>query len=294
LYSREALRRYDQGQFELAHASLIRMQQLRAALAHEAQVHLAWTQARRGQLDGPQLLDAAYRDQPLSLQSVADYCCVHRYAGLVPNLDLMQLWMTRGMELLSAASGPLTSVEAYFRDHAARGLLHHGRIASALEMLEPALASGHAWEPRLLARLLCTKGEIERLAGDRRGAQRLIKQAAALQEQASLDGDLADFTAAGLVKAHLSKRLAQQWLARAMQIQQRNNNLLGHARSAVLQSRLLADRQVHANNKALLNLYRERMPALAQCQRLTQILVHWDAWTSGESICDWDEQFWGV
>jgi hypothetical protein len=77
-------------------------------------------------------------------------------------------------------------------------------------------------------------------------------------------------------------------------MQQQNNNWLGHARSVVLQSRLSTDRQVHANNKALLNIYRERMPALVACQRLTQILVHWDAWTGGESICSWDEQFWGV
>jgi hypothetical protein len=283
------------GQYELADTWLRELERL-AQPTHGAVGDVfryrACLQARRGFTDGPAYLDRLHGARTEDLRAITDYCCVHRFRGLVPDLQGMEPWICRG--LASLDSGDVETAVA-FRDHVACALVRHGQVGRALEMLSPALGPpGTAGLPaRVRGSLLATAGEVFRRMGDRRRAGRCLEDAVQIQLADQNSGLLSDVTYASLAKWERSRRRALTWLARAAAIQSDNGHRLGHANSLLLEARLRRGRRRAESARETILSYRTQLPALAECPGLERILRHWDEWVAGAVLPDADD-FWGL
>jgi hypothetical protein len=109
----------------------------------------------------------------------------------------------------------------------------------------------------------------------------LLDEAHGLQEAYELEGDLADFALTYRAKLETDPARALELIDQAKTIQTRLGNVMGEARTVLLQARLRRDPAVAGQYKARLHELREMRPALSQCRLLAKILDNWEAWTSG-------------
>ncbi|MCU0960158.1 MAG: proteasome accessory factor PafA2 family protein [Pirellulaceae bacterium] len=254
--------------------------------------------ARCGTQDGEQLLRAVSYDDCDTVQAIADYCCIYRYAGLAPDLERMEPWIEHGRRYL--AGGCLSSHNgealADIREHAAVALTAHGRLNDALALLEPvrtrAGASGIGLPAR--ARLTAALGEVQRRMGHRKQARASLYAALRIEESLGLEGQMAYGTLQSLAKCERLRSRSLRWLERAAEIQMRNGDRLGHAATLLREARIHRDRVRATDNLARVTQYRELLPALAQCPLMSLLLDRWDDWTSGADVPGTRDAFWGL
>ena len=259
----------------------------------EALRYRAWLQARRGFIDGPDILARLYGRETRNLLETNDFLCVYRFRGLVPDLHRMEPWIRRGNEQLGNADSETVVV---FRDHVACAMLRNGHIDGAWDILQPALAAESLshMSARMKARILATAGEALRLAGKQRQAGRYLKEAVQIQLEHRYFGLLADFTYASLAKWEGTRRRALPWVAKAISIQAPNRHHLGHTNSLLLEARLCDSPQRAEAARTKILTHREALPALAECPLLGRILDHWDKWTGREKLTKDDTEYWGL
>jgi hypothetical protein len=210
----------------------------------------------------------------------------------------MKPWIERGKRLLGAIGPNDREPEdaSVFREHVAAALLRNGRAEEAMEMLQQCRVSGRLQRcsPHVKARLNAATGEAHRMLGNRREARRLLRNASLMQKRYNYLGHLSYFTMPALAKCIRVRRTALEWLSKASEIQTRHRDYLGHATTLLLEARLLGTEFRSADIKRQVTAYREQLPALSQCTHLATILENWTAWTSGESLDEQDDAFWGL
>ena len=67
---------------------------------------------------------------------------------------------------------------------------------------------------------------------------------------------------------------------------------VAHTAALLLETRLRG--RAADENRVQVVHYRDRLPALAQCQLLSRILDNWEAWTSGAATEHDTDRFWGL
>jgi tetratricopeptide (TPR) repeat protein len=257
----------------------------------------AWLRARGGFQDGESLLRHVYRDPPTTLRGMADYCGLYRFTGLCPNLHAMQLWIERGLILLTrGVSDEDIEDAAVLREHAGTALARHGRTDHALVLLQPGLAEP-VWQrtsTRMQAQLLAALGETYRRMGQRSEARRMLERAMRMQMEYEWFDQLSYSTWPSLAKFEEHPADGLAWLTQAKQVQQRGRDRVGLATTLLLESRLAnGARDVEDNKNQVLEI-RSPLPALRQCPVLTRILDHWDAWIAPDDIDRQSDDFWGL
>jgi proteasome accessory factor A len=287
-----ALRAYDRGDYERGSEILASLPERGANVPSIRRVW-AWIQARRGYLDGVQMLDRIYQGREASLSVVADYVCCYRYMGLMPP-DAIWGWIERGNALLAADPDRDPSSAVPFLGHVAYTLLRHGRADEALDVLERVrvpsrLSAGH---PHAQARILAELGEAHRMLGDRQAA-RWLREAKRIHRANRFHGDLADFTWTYRAKLEPNRRRAMALLGKIKTVQLRLHNRMGECRTLLLEARLADNPNLAESNRRRVLELRQQVPALGQCPRLAMILDNWDAWVHDELARQGDD-FWGV
>jgi len=299
-YLREVGQMYEVGQYEEAHGLMAGLERHRARIEPQQLSRYlclrARIQARRGFLDGPQLLNEAASRRVAPADLITDYVCVYRFAGLAPSPGIAD-WIARGRTLLAASPDDMHGNATAFLGHVAYAFNREGNPQAALATVQEALHH-HDWPatgPRCQARLLAERGEAYRLLGNPQEARHWLCEARRLQWRGNHKGELADFTLTYRAKLEPNRRRANLWLARAKKIQTAHRNTMGLARTAVLQARLSDDPAGIRELKASVIALREVRPALAQCLLLSKIMARWDDWTSGRLTPDeHGDIFWGV
>jgi proteasome accessory factor A len=298
-YLREVDQMYELGQYDKAHDLLAGLDRHRGQLeAHQLTRYLclrARVQARRGFLDGPQLLnEIASRLAPPDL--ITDYVCVYRFSGLAPAPGITE-WINRGRLLLASAPDTMRANAGAFLGHVAYAANRAGHPQEALDAVRDALRPDR-WTmtgQRCQARLLAERGEAYRLLGQPRVARHWLLEARRLQWRGNRKGELADFTLTYRAKLEPDRRRALPWLLRAKKIQLAHRNIMGQARTAVLRARWGDSPACIRELNQIVRDFRELRPALAQCGLLTKILDRWDEWSSGQLTPDeHGDIFWGV
>jgi hypothetical protein len=301
----DAIREYDAGRYEVAFERLADARRLAQnaprILQHELLRYAAWTQARRGFLDGPALLDQLAAHRPPDLVAICDYVCVYRFEGLIPSPKI-EPWLERGLPHVTDAQSRELGTAATLLGHYAYQLVCENRCPEALEAIEracqPRLFDQTHW--RAQARLLAEHGEIMRRLRDGDAAAELLARAANLQQIHGCEADLVDITWTRQAKLDATRNppRARRLLARVRKIQTENENLQGLARTLLLEARLRAPgrslfraRRLQAIRKQVLDL-REERPALGACLLLARIVGHWKLWTHGEMVADETDYFW--
>lgn len=296
----QALLLYDRGDYERAHEVLGALGCLQSrfgtAERHDFLRYSAWVQARRGMLDGTNLLDQVYRDRPMVLIGVTDYLCVCRYQGLSPP-PVTQTWIDRGHEILALEPRREPGTAATFFGHVGYTLLRWGDVERGrLALLQAHRADrfqrAHA---HTQVRILAELAEAHRRVDDLGEAGRFLDEAEAMHATHDYRGDLADFTWTYRAKLASDRVQADALLERAKAAQFRLGNRMGVIRSMLLQARLAGASSQAMSSREWIEQTVPHLPALARCSRLAKILQQWETWTSGD--LQPDEQgdiFWGV
>lgn len=296
----EILQCWDRGRFDQAYFLVRRAEtgcrSAGMAVPPDLVRYRAWLSARCGFLDGVPLLNSLGNGQDPGLREITDYCRVYRLTGLLPDLEAMEPWIERGQRALESDPAARDDAElaATFRELAATALTRHGRAEEALALLEPALTPD-ATGPigvRTRTRLLAALGETQRRLGRRAEARANLQSALHLEQEHGLEGHLAAETLLSLAKCERFRSRALRWLAQAEQIQIRNADRVAHTAALLLETRLRG--RAADENRVQVVHYRDRLPALAQCQLLSRILDNWEAWTSGAATEHDTDRFWGL
>ena len=108
-----------------------------------------------------------------------------------------------------------------------------------------------------------------------------LREAMYLQREHGWEGPLSYGTLLSLAKYERSSVRGLRWLARAEEIQIRNGDHVAHSAALLIRARLCGDVAQAATCRTQVLQYRNRLPALAACPLLAQILDQWDAWTTG-------------
>ena len=283
---------FDQGRWEESQRKLEEVDVLRDSLDADGRrdfVRLrASVQTRRGFLDGPLLLAELARDEESApLWLITDYAFVFRYSGLAPSPE-MAAWLRRGEDRL--ARGPSETLETVtaFQDHQAYGLLTEGHPRKAIKLLKPVCQAfeREGQNARILSRAQVTLAEAYRRTGGVVRAQALLNGAMAAQAEHHFRGDLSDLTLPCLAKLQADPERARSILADARSIQRELGNLVGEARTLLLEARLAAGvAQAAAAKERVLELQRH-VPLLQECWLVRKILDRWDAWAGGQRAAD--------
>jgi hypothetical protein len=295
------LRLYDHGEYEAAYRHMMpfaRIQDQNGAPEFPNLLrYRAWVQARRGFVDGPQLLQRLYADRR-SMPAIADFCCVYRFQGLQPPAAI-DPWLEAGQQLLAeiGPTDPEPGDTQAFREHLAWCLLCRNRGEEARAVLQTAIEPTRMERtyPRIKARIMATLGEAYRVLGCRFRSGRMFRGAQRLQVENEFHGDLADLTLTCQAKWSRRPANALAFLQRAKETQTRLANRPGLARTLLLEARLSGPGTLADQNHVQLLTLRTQAPALMQCQRLTAILDGWDSWTrTDRHPSDGGEGFQGI
>ncbi|PWU21217.1 MAG: hypothetical protein C5B50_02200 [Verrucomicrobia bacterium] len=250
---------------------------------HEDLLRLrAWIQSRRGFLDGRIALDQMALCEPQNLSLINCYVCCYRYQGLMPPPAIAE-WIARGRQLLAAEPDPSDGAALPFLDHWGYSCLRTGRPEKALQRLQDAClpARRGSSNPGAIARALADYADACRALNHRADAMAALREAEDIQVSHQLDGDRSDFVLTYRAKLETDPARALDALKQAKSIQLRQRNIIGEARSLVLEARLLRNSSLAAPLNVRLHELRGLRPALSQCKMLGKILDHWDAWTTG-------------
>jgi hypothetical protein len=242
----------------------------------------AWIQSRRGFLNGTLALDEMGLTERQDLSLINCYVCCYRYQGLMPPPAIGE-WIARGRRLLAPEPDPLDGASLPFLDHWGYSLLRTGRLEKALLRLRDACLPirRDSSNPGAIARALADYADACRAAGLRADALCALEQAENIQVSNHLDGDRSDFVLTYRAKLESDPVRALETLRQAKGIQTRQRNLMGEARSLVLEARILRDLEQAAPLKIRLHELRGLRPALSQCRMLAKLLSQWDLWTTG-------------
>ncbi len=287
----EARMRHDRGEHEAAAAILPQIEGFQDAfglgLDPEYLRLRAWIQSRRGFLDGITALDALAQSQPMTLSLANAYVCVYRYQGLIPPRAI-EAWIRRGREFLSPTPDPSDGAALPFLGHWGYCLLRNGRADKAIVTLQDACQPNRRESaiPAAIARAVADHGDTCRALGQHSEAAALLEEAQRLQAEHDLEGDLADFAMTYRAKLETNPARALELLGQAKTIQTRLRNVMGEARTLLLETRLRRNPVVTAQSKARLHELHGMRPALSQCRLLAKILDNWEAWTSGAADPD--------
>jgi hypothetical protein len=282
----EARMRHDHGDHESAAAIMRQMEAFHHAFElelHSEYLRLAaWIQSRRGFLDGIPPIEALAQSQPMTLSLVNCYVCVYRYQGLMPPCAI-EPWIRRGREFLSPSPDGSDGAALPFLGHWGYYQLRRGQPYDALRTLHDACqpVRRESAISEAVARVLSDHADACRALGQLSEAADLLDEAQAMQEEHQNEGDLADFALTYRAKLETNPTRALEWLGRAKAIQTRLGNLMGEARTLLLEARLLGNPGSTAPHKARLHELRGMRPALSQCKLLGKILDHWGVWANG-------------
>ena len=298
----EIARLHSLGRFEQATMFLTRF-----ALLHEMPVavpsddllrYRVWLYARCGTPNGESLLHRLHPETPATFRGINDYCYVHRFAGLRPNLAAMQPWIDRGRSLLQAGGPQVADTEqvAVFREHAADALARHGRMDEALGLLSPAMDAPVRERTSLAmqARLLATLGETYRRQGHGHMAREVLHEAMNVQIERNETGQLVFSTWLSLAKSEADPAEGRRWLERARAVQEQNRDRLALVTTLLLDARLAGHDPSVEENKTLVTVLQDELPVLRQCPLLARILDQWDAWICPDPADREREDFWGL
>ena len=287
----EARTRHDRGDHESA-AALLRMierpQHDFGLGSNPEYLRLrAWIQSRRGFLDGITALDTLAQSQPMTLSLANAYVCAYRYQGLLPPRAI-EAWIRRGREFLSPPPDPSDGAALPFLGHWGYFLLRSGRAEKALDTLQDACQPSRRESaiPAAIARAVADCGDACRALGQHAQAAALLDEAQSLQAEHDFEGDLADFAMTYRAKLQTNPARALDLLGHVKVIQTRLRNVMGEARTLLLEARLLRNPAVTAQSKARLHELCGMRPALSQCRLLAKIVDNWEAWTSGAADPD--------
>jgi len=291
---------YHKGYYERAHDDLESVRSLESLFFPDYCRELfrlrAWTQSRRGFIDGTAGLDELRASNGLSLLLITDYILVYRFRGLIPHPEVSD-WIQEGLDFLRRHPDEDRHTIATFREHQGSVLMTEGHLQDARTLLEE--ICGPLREAlnsrRLFCRATATLAETHRRLGDAATAQRMAEHARTGQVAHQYQGDLADFTLSCLAKLQTDPAQAESILAEALAIQTESQNRMGEARTLLLQARLIGDARHARPIKRRVEQLKAQVPALAQCPLLAKILDDWDPWTSGDLSPDASgDVFWGV
>jgi tetratricopeptide (TPR) repeat protein len=241
----------------------------------------AWVQSRRGFLDGILALDEMAQSQALTFRLVNDYVCAYRYQGLIPPRGI-EAWIKRGYNFLTSEGASSDGPALPFLDHWGYFLLRNGRADEARCKLQDACQSVRRenTNPGAEARALADLGDALRALGHRAEASALLDEAQHLQVEHQLEGDHADFSLTYRAKLDPNPAIALGLLDQAKTIQTRLGNVMGEARTLLLEARLMSNPTVVARCKARLHELRGLRPALCKCRLFSKILDNWKDWIS--------------
>ena len=289
---------HDRGNHESAAHHLCELEGFQHMLGSELRSEylrlLAWVQSRRGFLDGILALDELAGSQPPTFRLVNDYVCAYRYQGLVPPRGIEE-WIKRGHTFLTSEGTSSDGPALPFLDHWGYFLLRNGRADEALSKLQDAcqLFRRENANSGAAARALADLGDAHRALGHRAEASALLDEAQRLQVDHQLEGDLADFSLTYRAKLDTNPAIALGLLDQARTIQMRLGNVMGEARTLLLEARLAGNPAVAPRCKARLNDLRRLRPALCQCRLLAKILDNWKEWTGRAADPDGgNDSFW--
>ncbi|MSU57201.1 MAG: hypothetical protein EXS35_03300 [Pedosphaera sp.] len=287
---------YEQGLFEDASQEIRNVESRLALMPAFQRIRLArmkaWVQARRGHLDGVEILNHISDTQNLNTGQVTDYLLVLRFAGLAPRAEMEA-------HIQSVLNGrtdrDLADLPVGFREHWGAYLLAQGRLNEAETILETAV-NARGDESRVLNRCRATLANAKRLLGKTDEARALLEEARAHQRENRYLGDLTDFTNANLAKlfSPTDPSAAIILLSETKLTQSRAHNRLGLIRTLLLEARLAASSTAAPHgNDAILALAPE-VPALATCKLFQKILARWESWSRDRSVLENGDVFWGL
>lgn len=290
---------YREGNFGAAAALVdtLRMHQHRFSPGSllEFRRHMSWIQARRGYLDSLPLLDALYRDGPITLSACTDYMQALRFRGLRPHPDIA-IWIERGQHLMDE-NGPARNGDAVlFHEYWAHALLAEGRHDQARDLLTRAYRDERNDEadPRILSRLLCGWAEANRRLGNTQRALLQLRRAEHIQLAGEFRGDWANFNLSCRAKMEPDSRAAAYLLKKAKSIQTEYEDRVGLTRTLLLEARLTTRPLIASLRRTAVLRLREELPALATCPLLNRILDNWRDWARGSQPDENGDRFWGL
>jgi len=252
--------------------------------------------ARLGLLDGAAILDE-FRGRRDTLEGILDYVEVFRFRGLAPAPEAYT-WMGRGLDLLAAQpEEPKGYLAAACCENQAYLLAAKGRLDVARRLLADLCKEEEPIEPTLplLARARAVLGEILRRMGLLVEAREQLDQARQLQEENGLLGDLAAFTLTALAKLPGDQSAALERLGRAKELQVRQGDPVGEARTLLLEARLCTERRRLPAIRERLEELGRTVPALGCCPLFTSLMSRWDEWTARRHEPDSrGDPFWGL
>jgi tetratricopeptide (TPR) repeat protein len=254
----------------------------------------AWAQARRGFLDGPEILNTLDDDGYVqSLQRISDYMAVYRYQGLTPAAEV-GAWFERGLRLASEANTRDPDIMVLLNEYQGCALLAANQCEAAQQLLQEALAGEKAGrgEVRILARLNSELGEASRVLGDLEKAEGLSETAAAFQEEHGFEGDLCEYTLPNLAKLRAGQPVALEHLAQARTIAERLHHPKALLRIMLIEARVTRDASRASAIFTTANALASALPAVSACPLWRRIQGSWPSWCAG--IADAKADHWGI
>jgi hypothetical protein len=287
---------FNEGSFETTYRNIRMLEAAQVLMSPSQYLHLArlkaWTQSRRGQLDGIDLLNRICDTNNLSLSQTADYLFVLRFSGLSPRPEMADYIHSA----LNRFGGQQTDqFPPTFREHWAAYLLWSGQAREAEPILQGVVNTTPRDKPECL-RSLAALANAMRLLGQTDAARTLLEEGRQKQQELRFYGDLADFTLPNLAKliSETDPVAASTVLADAKTMQSRNRNWLGLVRSLLLDARLAVRGELLPHsNEAVLTLAAS-LPALATCPLFQQIMANWEDWTHDLQATKNGDVFWGL
>ena len=255
----------------------------------------AWTQARRGYLDGPTMLEWLRDRAGPTHHSIVDACVTLRFQGLTPPAEIAG-WIQIGEADLQTGTNHIMTDEISFHTSRAAWWLTQGRsqeVVDDLDELRRSETFSHA-ESRQCARMLCTLGEAQRRLGNRTLSGRCFRRADRLYESAGAEGERAELALTGLAKLQQRPGDALRQLAQIRELQLVLRHNVGLVRTMLLEVRRGIDATIAQTYRLQVTQYRDRLPALAACCVLTRILDNWELWQGGQTPPEMQDDYWGL
>ena len=287
---------YQRGCFEEA-AQEIRALESRLALLPGVQPYRllrlrAWVQARRGHLNGVDILNRINDPEHLTIDQITDYLLVLRFAGLAPRPE-MEAHLAAGLRWRGNRDN--TCLPAGFREHWGAFLIARGQLTEAESMLEE-LVRSRTNEMRVVNRCRAVLANAKRRLGKTAEARALLEHTRQQQLEHQFHGDLADFTLPNLAKllCETDPDTARAWLVEAKTLQSRTRNRLGLIRTLMLDARLAALGNLAAHTPEAIRALSPDAPALTTCQLFRQIMERWGQWAQTSSVKENGDVFWGL
>lgn len=251
---------------------------------------IAWTRARRGELDAAmavlETLAAETTSPGMPIWLIIDHIGVIRKSTLEPSGERFWELIREGERILEQVARIREPSDAHLTRplllaHKGYALARNGRALEAVEPLRRACAGSGAVSERIRARTLADIADALRMLGDTENAARVLADAEQLQVQHHFLIDHADHSLTVRAKLTQDRREGYRLLRGAERTLARGGARVALARTLLLQARLCPRAcrcaLLHRQLTALL----DTAPSLRRCPAVTRILSHWDEWIHG-------------